>query len=250
MKRIMIYDLPTRFFHWIFAALFVIAFAIAKTVDDESLIFSFHMLAGLLLTFSVLLRIVWGVVGSEHARFSNFSLKPQQLFKYFQGVIGGDLTKWAGHNPASSWATLLMFFIALALGLTGYLMASGPENDFIKDIHELLANAFIVVVIAHVAGVLLHIVRHRDGLGLSMLNGQKTGVPEKSGISSQRPIVATLFIALIAVFGLNLYKNFDSKNRTLNFFGSQLTLGENENESGDQGEEDEEDEGDDDGDDD
>ena len=79
MRNRMIYDLPTRIFHWLFAGLFIAAFLIAKTVDDESPAFSYHMLAGLLLTLIVLLRILWGFVGTKHSRFASFALYPKDL---------------------------------------------------------------------------------------------------------------------------------------------------------------------------
>jgi cytochrome b len=60
VRQHLVYDLPLRFFHWLFAGLFLIGFTIAKTVDDESVLFNYHSLAGLTLGFLVLLRVVWG----------------------------------------------------------------------------------------------------------------------------------------------------------------------------------------------
>ncbi|MBK8205032.1 MAG: cytochrome b/b6 domain-containing protein [Bdellovibrionales bacterium] len=122
------------YFTGFFAGLFVTAFLIAKTVDDESLVFSYHMLAGLILGFTVLLRILWGVVGTKHSKFSSFALHPKSLVAYFSGILSGDKRRWFGHNPASSWATIAMFCFALGLGLTGYLMASGQKETF-EHIH-------------------------------------------------------------------------------------------------------------------
>lgn len=227
MRNRLIYDLPTRFFHWLFAGLFIAAFLITKTVDDESPVFSYHMLAGLLLAFTVLLRIVWGVVGSKHSRFSSFALHPKELVAYFTGILSGDKRKWAGHNPASSWATLAMLALSLGLGLTGYLMASGQKETF-EDIHELLANGFLVVVLMHIAGVVLHALRHRDRIAMTMIDGAKSDIPQTEAISNSRPAIALLFVGLVTTFALHLAKNFDSQKQTLNFFGTTLQLGEND----------------------
>lgn len=124
-----IYDLPTRIFHWLFAGSFLTAFTIANTVDDESTIFAYHMLAGLVMGFIVLWRIVWGFIGSTHARFSDFSLNPKSLLQFGKGVLTGQGRLWAGHNPASSWAAITMLLLALALGVTGYLMANGSAGE-------------------------------------------------------------------------------------------------------------------------
>lgn len=70
-----VFDFPTRLFHWVFAALFLISFTIGKTIDDESVTFHWHMISGLTLGFLVTLRILWGFLGSHYARFQNFNLK-------------------------------------------------------------------------------------------------------------------------------------------------------------------------------
>lgn len=227
MKKQLIYDLPTRVFHWLFAGLFVTAFVIAKTVDDDSPVYSYHMLAGLLLGFTVLMRIIWGFVGTKYARFSSFALHPKDLADYFRRIVSGDKKRWSGHNPASSWAGIIMMLFALGLGLTGYLMANGQKESF-EDIHELLANGFLIVVLLHVAGVLLHALRHRDGIGMAMLDGQKREFVTNDTILNSRPAVALFFIVLVAGFSMHLFKNYNSQNQTLKLFGSTLQLGEAE----------------------
>jgi len=231
MRNKLVYDLPLRLFHWVFATLFVMAFLIAKTVDDNLVIFSYHMLAGLLLGFVVLLRIVWGFVGPKHSRFSGFVLHPRELVLYFVGIFSGDKRKWSGHNPASSWASLLMFVLALGLGLTGYLMAKGQKETF-EDIHELLSNGFLVVVLMHIAGLILHVFRHQDKIIFSMIDGAKEGIPSNETIQSSRPLIAVLFVVIAVTFAFHLANNFTSQSRTLNLFGTQLQLGENEENEG------------------
>lgn len=227
MKNQLIYDLPTRVFHWIFAFMFIGIFFVANNVDDESTIFSYHMLAGFILAFIVLLRIFWGFVGTKHSRFKSYSLQPKKIISYFAGIISGDKTKWAGHNPASSWASIIMFSLSLGLAITGYLMANGQEETF-EDIHEIMANSFLIVALLHVAGVILHSLRHKDGIFMTMINGTKKDISISEGIRSSKPLVAFVFVILVSVFAFQLVKNFDSQNRTLHIFGSTLPLGEND----------------------
>lgn len=227
MRNNLVYDLPLRVFHWLFAALFVSAFLIAKTIDDESALFSYHMLAGILLGFVVSLRLLWGFVGSKHSRFSSFALHPRDLLNYFLAIFSGDRRRWSGHNPASSWAAILMFGLALGLGTTGILMANGLKES-LEDLHELLANGFLVVVLLHIAGVVLHSLRHRDGLALSMIDGAKINVPAEERISKSRPAVAILFLLATIAFATFLMNNFDSRQQTLNIFGTTLQLGEDD----------------------
>lgn len=227
MKKTKVYDLPTRLFHWLFAGLFLGAFAIAKLTDDESALFSQHMLLGLLLTFLTLLRLAWGIVGSRYARFTSFPLNPLRLCAYFRDILSSKGKQYVAHNPASAWAALVMMALALGLGTTGYLMATGYKETY-EDLHELLANAFIFVVIAHVAGILLHQFRHRDGIGLSMIHGKKVCDTEGEGISISHRFVALGLAGLMGVFAFHIYKNYDASRATTNLFGVTLQLGENE----------------------
>jgi uncharacterized protein HemX len=144
-------------------------------------------------------------------------------------MMSGQKRKWVGHNPASSWASMAMFGCALGLGVTGYLMGSGQKETF-EDVHELFANAFLMVVLMHTAGILIHSFRHRDGIAFSMLHGEKNEVEANDAIASSQAGVALVFVALVAAFSLYLFHYFDAQKQTLNLFGNTLQLGENEGE--------------------
>lgn len=232
MERKLVYDLPTRVFHWTFAGLFVAAFTIAKTIDDDSASFSWHMLAGLTIGLVVLLRVLWGLAGTKHARFSDFVLAPGEVLRYLGGILTGEKRRWAGHNPASSWTALVMMGLALGLGVTGWLMTSGSDPEAVEDVHELLANSFIILVVLHIAGVVLHTLRHGEMIGRSMVDGRKADVPDSEAIRSPRSVFALLFIAMAAAFALQLWNNFDPGQRVLQVFGTTLQLGESEHEHG------------------
>lgn len=227
MTTVRVYDLPTRVFHLSFAGLFVTAYAIANSVDDESARFAWHMLAGLMLGVAVLLRLAWGVVGTRHARWSDLSLDPRQLLSYLQGVVAGGGRTWAGHNPASSWAAVAMISLALGMGLSGIAMATGAA-EWVEDVHELLANVFLAMALMHVAGVAVHGLRHRDALRTSMLTGCKRHLPVDSAPVPARPFVALLVLAVLAGAGVQLARAYDPATRTLELFGARLALGENE----------------------
>ncbi len=228
MEKTKVYDLPTRIFHWLFAALFLGAFFIVKAIDDDSPAYAYHMLFGLVLALTVVLRIVWGFVGSRYARFSSFALRPSDLFQYFKQFVTGKTARTLGHNPASSWAAIIMMMLALGLALTGYGMTSGGNKEVLEDVHELLANTFIIVVIAHVAGVILHTLRHRDWIGLSMVNGKKQSIEGETGIGRSHRGVALLFLVIVGAFVFHLSKNYDARTQSLNLFGSTLALSEPE----------------------
>lgn len=231
MEKAKAYDLPTRLFHWMFAGLFLSAFAIAKLTDDESRWFSQHMLLGLVLFFVTTLRVIWGFIGSRYARFSSLPLRPGSLIEYFKEVLSGKGKTYFGHNPASAWAAVTMIALAIGLGVTGYLMSTGQKEQF-EDIHELFANAFIFVVIGHIAGVLLHSFRHRDGIIFSMINGKKESAAGDTPISNSHRFVAMGMAGLVGLFAFHVYKNYDPTQSTTQVFGVQLKLGENESDEG------------------
>ncbi|MCX7033919.1 MAG: cytochrome b/b6 domain-containing protein [Arenimonas sp.] len=233
MRQILVYDLPTRLFHWLFAGFFIAAFAISNLVDDDSARFSLHMLAGLGMVFVVLLRLAWSAVGTRHARLGDLNLNPMHLLAYFKGMVSGGSARRLGHNPASSWAAVAMVVLALGLGTTGWLMATGGENDAIKEVHELMANAFLVVVLLHVAGVAAHVLRHRDGLQATMVTGRKQAIASEEAPVRSMPVAGAAFVMLTVLFMGYLVQHYDGRARTLDLFGTTLQLGENESEDHD-----------------
>lgn len=224
--RKLVYDAPMRVFHTLFSALFLCAFIIGKTVEHDSGLFPAHMLVGMTISFLVILRIVWGFAGTRHARFSGFALKPNELVAYLKGVFSGDKKRWAGHNPASSWAGLIMMGLALGLGTTGYLMVSSGEFEAYEDIHEILANTFAVVVVLHVAGVVFHSIRHRDWIALSMFDGRKEGVTDSDSIADEKNALGILMVAMVSAFAIFLINGYDRDSQALTVFGNTLQLGE------------------------
>ena len=232
MTAVRVYDLPTRVFHWGGAGLFVGAYAIASLVDDESARFAWHMLAGLLLGLAVLLRLVWGLVGTRHARWTDLRLNPRQLAGYLKCVVAGGGRRWAGHNPASSWAALAMLALGLGLAGSGLAMASGVAPEWVEEVHELAANTFLAVVLLHVAGLAVHALRHRDGLPRSMVTGRKRDLPADEADVPARPLMALLLVAVLVAAGGSLVRAYQPATGTLDLFGTRLVLGETGGDSG------------------
>lgn len=226
-----VYDLPTRVFHWVFAGCFLTAFAIANTVDDDGPGFSYHMIAGMVMVFALIWRIGWGVIGSPHARFTDFSLRPAELANYLKNSLVGKTRLWSGHNPASSWAAIVMMLLALGLGITGYLMIASPVGESLEDVHEVLANTFIVVVLLHIAGIIMHTVKHKDPIGKSMIDGHKRHVPGTELPVASHTASGLVVLALSLGVGIYLLGSYNPDSRTLSIAGSTLQLTEFEDEA-------------------
>lgn len=225
--RILVWDLPTRLFHWLFAGSFAAAFTIGQVVDDDAAAFKLHMLLGGVMAFMVLLRVVWGLVGSRHARFASFAFGPRAIVDYLGRALRGQETHHAGHNPGSSVAILLMLALALGLAGTGAFMSRGGE--VLEEAHEVLAYLMVTVVAVHVAGVAWHTYRHRENITRGMIDGHKVADPEQ-GIGSTHPVVAVVFLALVGLWTAGLVQGYDpaTERVTLPLVGASFVLGEGE----------------------
>jgi cytochrome b len=240
MKRILVWDIPIRLFHMLYAASFAGAFAIAQLVDDESSVFPVHMLLGGVMVCMVVLRVLWGLLGSRWARFSTFIQGPAAVIEYLKGVLTGTGKHHVGHNPASGWAVLAMFALTIGLAVTGANMATGGE--VVEELHEVFAFSFLAVVGLHVAGVVLHTLRKRENIIASMLDGHKDGEPSDA-IPSGHLIVGLLFLGITGTWALGLVSGYDpiARQVTLPIIGKTIQLGEGEEgEGGEHGGHDEE----------
>jgi cytochrome b len=235
-QRVLVWDLPVRGFHLLFAGGFTAAYVIAKFLGEDAPSFPYHSIIGLTLGLLVVLRGVWGLVGTRWARFSGLALDPRALLSYMASVVSGQGRRYVGHNPATSVTLLLMFAAVLGLAWTGIQIRQG--NKGLKDIHELLANGMLVLVGMHVLGVVVHTIRHRDGIVMGMVDGRKAGDAADAIRGPALPAALVGAILVGFVFG-SLLSNFDPVAQTTRIpvAGTQLRLGEAEgNEGGERGE--------------
>jgi len=226
MARISIWDYPVRLFHWALTACFFSALALAQFAPEHSQGFDVHMLLGLVLIPLVLLRILWGFVGTKHARFSSFQLSPKAVFDYLAGILTMKGKRDVGHNPATSWATFVMLGLILAIVVSGLLMGNG---EVFEEGHGLLAYVCLAIVGVHVVGVFIHIFRHKENIILSMFTGSKEGV-EDEAIGSSRPFAAIAFLLLMGVCTTAIVRGYDRQARHVDIpvLGQSIQLGEGE----------------------
>jgi len=234
MNPVLIWDLPTRLFHWLLSAGFIAAAVIALAMGEHSPLFPYHAIIGLTIALMVALRIGWGIVGTRYARFGSFIFGPGAVVEYMKGAMIGGGKRHIGHNPGSAVAIFALLGLVLALGVTGFMMGQG--NEVIKEVHEILAWTTVGVVVVHVLGVAFHTIRHRENITASMIHGRKRAEPS-DGIASAQPIVAVLFLAIAGGWAFGLVRNYSpaTQTTTLPLIGTSLQLGENENEGGEGG---------------
>jgi cytochrome b len=229
-KTVLVYDWPTRIFHAFFILFFTSSFFIAKTSNDESPLFAYHMLGGIMLLFVAALRLFWSVVGSPSASPGSFTLNPKALVEYLQSFWTTKKDYGFSKNPATSWVAVVMLISILGLGFSGYRLSTLGEDHFVKEMHELFAHLLFASVLVHVAGVIVHSIKHKDPIGLAMLTGKKQIANNISGIKSSHSFLGLIFIGIILFFAQFVSSRFDSNTKQLVLFGQVLTLGETENE--------------------
>lgn len=176
------------------------------------------------MAFMIVLRIIWGFTGTAYARFSSFMLKPSELINYFKSIFGGKNPRELGHNPASSFAAIGMFLFNFVLLGTGLLMLNGIAKHTFKEVHEVFATLFLVTVIIHIAGVIFHQIRNRDGIPFSMITGRKEPVEGQAPIESNAPIALVVYLVLTFGFSGYLLGNYNSQEGKLQVFGKSLQL--------------------------
>lgn len=206
MKNVLVWDLPTRLFHWIFAVGLLATFAAAQFTDEHSELFLSHMIVGIVLGSIVVLRVAWGIVGTRHARFSSFVFGPRAVLDYLRTAITASGGRFVGHNPGSSYSIFAMLFLTGTTVLLGILASNGSE--LAEETHVISAYTLLAVVTIHILGVVWYSIRHRENITLSMITGKKVGLPSDS-IRSSCPIVAVVFIAIVSYLAVSLFRNFD-----------------------------------------
>ena len=187
--RILVWDLPVRLGHWLMAG----GFALAWLTGDSEEWRLVHVLAGGTVFAVALFRLLWGFVGSRHARFTEFVKPPPAAIDYLKSLLGPKPRHYTGHNPAGGWAIVLLLGLALLAGVSGWLTYQEVAGEGLGELHEGIAATMLAVVGAHLLGVLVGSLVHGENLPRAMVTGRKPG-PASEAIAGARPSIA-LFLA-------------------------------------------------------
>ena len=169
--RILVWDIPTRVFHWLLAGSFIGAFVTAESEMFRDV----HVALGYLLLALIGFRILWGIVGTRYARFSAFAFGPSKVLAYLKSLLTGSPQHYLGHNPAGSWVIYALLLLGVLAGATGYATYNEIGGEWFEELHEAFANSMLALVGVHVAGVVVSSLLHRENLVKSMINGYKQG---------------------------------------------------------------------------
>ncbi len=196
-----VWDPFVRFFHWALVLAVISQFFTAESMTGV------HVWVGTGIAVLLAARVIWGFIGTKHARFSDFVYSPREVFTYLKSMLQRNPKHYVGHSPAGGAMVCLLLMVLLltaAAGLkTAGAMGQGPlaqrttaslaradgddddedegrkgsggngAADYWKEIHEVLAGTVIFLIILHVAGVLAASFLHKENLILAMITGKK-----------------------------------------------------------------------------
>jgi len=204
--QVKVWDIVVRVFHWTV----VVAFFVAYVTEDDLL--TLHVWAGYTVGAVAFLRILWGFVGPRHARFTDFVYRPAVAWRYLGELLLFRARRYLGHSPAGGLMVVALLAGLLATvwsGLELYAVdknagplaessppvqlvqvgkpllyvngdetsdrpGSGENSDSVwEEVHELLADLVLILVVLHITGVLWASLAHRENLVRSMVTGRK-----------------------------------------------------------------------------
>jgi cytochrome b len=192
-RKVLIWDLPVRILHWLVAACFAAAWLTAESEWWRAI----HVACGYAAMAGVALRVLWGFVGSRHARFATFVHSVTAAGRYVRSLVSVRPEHWAGHNPAGGLAIVGLLVLGGATGVTGWLALHEYADG---DWHEVAASAWLALVGIHLCGVAVGSVLHRENLVAAMLTGRKRADPREA-IASASAWAGGVAIALAAAVG-------------------------------------------------
>lgn len=178
--EVYVWDPFVRVFHWTV----VVAFTVAYLTEDDLL--TVHVWAGYVVGALVVARIVWGFVGSLHARFSDFVYAPATAFSYVRELLRFRGARYLGHSPGGGYMVIILLIFLAATVATGLVVYGGDQQagplagmftkDFsesFEEVHEVIANITLALIFFHVSAVVLASFVHRENLARAMVTGYK-----------------------------------------------------------------------------
>lgn len=192
--RILVWDLPVRVFHWAMVLCFAGAYLSAESERWRLL----HVTLGYTMAGLVVFRLLWGLIGTRHARFADFVRGPRAVARHVGAMLRGEPESTVGHNPVGALAILALLGLTAIVAVSGWAIYDDVGGRWTEDWHEGAANAMLAVVGVHVAGVLLASLRQRENLVAAMFTGRKRG---PAGQAIARPWRGVALLMIVAMLG-------------------------------------------------
>ena len=169
MQRLKVWDPFVRLFHWSL----VIGFgANALVVDDDG---KMHQWIGYVVVALIVLRILWGMVGTKYARFASFPPSVSSAIGQIRETLAGIRHIHIGHTPLGALMIYNLLVSILVIGVSGYLMTTDMfwGVEWPEELHEAAVTWAEISVVLHIAAVIFESWRTSVNLPRAMVTGCK-----------------------------------------------------------------------------
>jgi cytochrome b len=202
----LVWDLPLRVTHW--AMVFAVAGCFATHYAGIEW-FAWHRRCGYVVLVLAVFRVLWGIVGTQHARFASFVRGPRTVLQYLRGRVARPV----GHNPLGALSVLALLALMLLQASTGLyandeIMNTGPFygwiapelSNRITSLHRYSSDVLLVLVAMHLAAIAWYALVRRERLVPPMFTGRKPAaeVPAGEAIDRSRTLLAVAIAAALA----------------------------------------------------
>jgi len=218
-RNVLVWDVPVRLFHWLMVASFAGAWF---TAENESLRL-LHVTLGYTMGGLVAFRVLWGLVGSRYARFSNFVRGPRVVVRHIREMLRGHPEHHTGHNPLGALAIVALLLLALAVTASGWGSYSDVGGKWLEETHEAVSGIMLTIVFFHIAGVLFSSWLQGENLIGAMFTGRKPGVAEDA-IGKPRRSAAVVLFAIVAAFWWLQWQNAPDGSGLADFSAASVSI--------------------------
>ena len=183
MQTVRVWDIQVRLFHWLLVLAILGLFITAKLGGNWM---EWHKKLGFFVFGLIMFRLVWGLVGSHHARFINFVRGPTTVLLYAKGFLKPDSNHAIGHNPLGGWSVVallavLAFQVVSGLFSNDDILLEGPYagmvsktlSDQLTSLHKLNSDLILFLIALHVAAIIFYTVYKKEKLIKAMFSGEK-----------------------------------------------------------------------------
>jgi len=207
-KKILVWDLPVRLFHWALALMFIISWITAEMGGNAM---EYHILSGYVILGLVLFRVFWGLFGSETARFAHFLRGPAAVLSYARTLFKPEYKTSSGHNPLGGWSVISLLLVLATQAISGlfanddianegplYHLVRKTTSNFLSVVHQYTFNVLLGLVALHLAAIIFYRVLHRDNLVKPMITGYKV-LDENIVEPKQFNLMLAIILGLLSV---------------------------------------------------
>jgi len=168
-NMIKVWDPVVRLFHWTV----VVACTLNLFVLEEGKYW--HRVTGYVVATAILVRIIWGFIGTKHSLFVDFLPTPSKVMGQILDILDRNEKRYVGHNPLASVMMLCLMALLAATTLTGWMTTLDAfwGEKWLEELHGAIANSIMVLAFVHAGAAVIESWRHKENLVWSMVTGRK-----------------------------------------------------------------------------